>query len=261
MSGPTIAPFVQRWGSGERARVLLIHGLSASSGQWWRIAPQIASLGCTVVAADLRGHGSSPPAESYTFEELSSDLEQLGDHWDLIIGHSLGGPVACALAARLGSVGALLLLDPFMDAADGTFDTLVSDQLSELDPMATADSIREQHPDWHPEDCFRKAISARLTSPQVVERCLGDNAPYHHLGLLEELSVPVSILGSDPHAGSLFDPESMRRVRNSFVDYRMVPGAGHSIQREHPEAIVDAARSLLDLVTSGRGRRRLSDSP
>ena len=247
MSGPTISPFVQRWGSGERARVLLIHGLSAYSGQWWRIGPQIASLGCTVVAADLRGHGSSPPAESYTFEDLSSDLEQLGDRWDLLVGHSLGAPVACALAGRVGSVGAVLLLDPFMDAADGTFDALVAEQLSELDPMATADSIAERHPGWHPEDCFRKAISARSTSPHVIERCLRDNAPYHHLGLLEDLSVPVLILGSDPEAGSLFDPESMTRVRNTFVDYRMVPGAGHSIQREHPEAVFDAACSLLGL--------------
>lgn len=225
--------------------MLLVHGLSAYSGAWWRVGSRLAEHGCLVVAPDLRGHGNSPSTESYTFGEMAADLASLGENWDLIVGHSLGGPIACVLAAQARSCRAVLLLDPFLDAPDADFDDIVDGLLSELDPQATAESISGQHPSWHPEDCFHKAISARLTSRHVVEHCLGDNAPFHHLGLLDRLDVPITILGSDPVAGALFAPESMGEIGNPFVAYQMVDGAGHSLQRERPDIIVNAAIDLI----------------
>lgn len=242
-----ISPFVQRWGNGDLARVLLVHGLSAYSGAWWRIGSRLAHFGATVIAPDLRGHGRSPSAESYAFAAMAADVASLGKGWDLIIGHSLGGPIACLVAARDPSVRALLLLDPFLDAPDAEFDVVLDDLLSELDPHATADSIAGEQPGWHPEDCFHKAISARLTSPYVVERCLRDNVPYHHLGLLDSPNAPIRILGSDPHHGALFAPGAVDGVANPRVTYEMVAGAGHSLQRERPDVVIEAARSLLDV--------------
>lgn len=242
---PVISPFVQRWGDGDRARVLLVHGLSAYAGAWWRIGSRLADFGATVVAPDLRGHGRSPSTESYTFAAMAADVASVGEGWDLIIGHSLGGPIACLVAAGDPSSRAVLLLDPFLDAPSAEFDELVDDLLSELDPHATAESIAGEQPSWHAEDCFHKAISARLTSPYVVERCLRDNAPYRHLALLETPTAPIHILGSDPVHGALFAPSAIDDVTNRRVTYRMVAGAGHSLQRERPEVVVDAARSLL----------------
>ncbi len=243
----TIAPFVQRWGGGDRARVLLVHGVCAYSGVWWRIGSRLAALGCTVVAPDLRGHGRSPATESYTFSAMAADVASTGTGWDLVVGHSLGGPIACLIAAGDRATRAVLLLDPFFDAPDAAFEGLIDDLMSELDPHATAESIAAQEPAWHAEDCFHKAIGARMTSPYVVERCLRDNAPYHHLGLLDTLDVPVAVLGSDPDHGALFDPSALDAVTNNQVTYRAVAGAGHSLQRERPDVVVDAARALLDV--------------
>ncbi len=223
---------------------MLVHGLSAYSGAWWRVGSRLAERGCTVVAPDLRGHGHSPSTESYTFDEMAADVAGMGETWDLIVGHSLGGPIACVLAAQPRSCSAVLLLDPLLDAPDAEFDRLVDEQLSELDPHATAESIGAQHPSWHSEDCFHKAISARLTSGHVVERCLRDNAPYHHLELLNRADLPVTILGSDPDVGALFPPDSMGEIGNPLVRYQMVDGAGHSLQRERPEIIVNTAIDL-----------------
>ena len=225
--------------------MLLVHGLSAYSGAWWRVGSRLAERGCTVVAPDLRGHGNSPSTESYTFDEMAADVASLGENWDLIVGHSLGGPIACVLAAQARACRAVLLLDPLLDAPDADFDGLLDELLSELDPHATAESIAGQQPSWHREDCFHKAISARLTSRHVVEQCLRDNVPFHHLGLLDRLDVPVTILGSDPVAGALFPPESMGEIGNPLVSYQMVDGAGHSLQRERPDIIVDAAIALM----------------
>ncbi len=240
-----ISPFVQRWGDGDRARVLLIHGLAAYSGAWWRIGSRLAEFGCTVIAPDLRGHGRSPSTESYGFPAMASDVASVGTGWDLIVGHSLGGPIACLVAANDPSSRGVLLLDPFLDTPDSEFEAVLDGLLSELDPHATAQSVAATQPAWHAEDCFHKAISARLTSPYVVERCLRDNAPYHHLGLLDALDSPTHILGSDPDLGALFAPDAIAAVANGRVTYQMVDGAGHSLQRERPDFVVAAARSVL----------------
>lgn len=247
MSGPVIVPFAHRWGNTDGPRVLLIHGATSYAGVWWRVGSRLAQLGCAVVAPDLRGHGRSAPAESYLFSEMAADLASLDGDWDLIVGHSLGGPIACLLATERPPRNGLLLLDPFLDAVDSEFDAIVEAVLTEVDPNATEESIAAQHPAWHPEDSNHKAIGARLTSRYAVERCLRDNAPYHHLGLLGDVNTPVSILGSDPALDALFHPEFLDRIDNTDVWYEMVHEAGHSLQRERPVVVVDRARVLLGL--------------
>ena len=59
--------------------------------------------------------------------------------------------------------------------------------------------------------------------------------------------MPVLILGSDPDHAALFAPGAMDVVTNERVAYRVVVGAGHSLQRERPDAVVEAVRSMLDV--------------
>lgn len=231
-----------QWGSGVR-NILLVHGLSSHSGTWWRIAPILASLGCSVTAVDLRGHGASPPADRYAIDEVAADVSELQQHWDLIVGHSLGGPVA-ALAAIRGGGDRLLLLDPLFEIEDADFEAVLIDQLAELN-LGNPESIQERHPRWHAEDCRQKAIAVGMTSTAVIEGFLRHNHPFHFGDILEQCAVKTLILGSDPADGTLFPPESMRRVYNPRIQYRMVSGCGHSIQREHPEHVISAARELL----------------
>ena len=178
---------------------------------------------------------------------MAADMTSIGAGWDLIVGHSLGGPISCLIAGNDPPSRGVLLLDPFLEASSDELDGLVDELLEELDPHATAGSIQAEQPTWHAEDCFHKAVSARSTSPYVVERCLRDNAPYHHLGLLDAIDAPVHILGSDPALGALFPPSAMGDVHAGSVTYESIAGAGHSLQRERPDVVLAAARGLLDL--------------
>jgi pimeloyl-ACP methyl ester carboxylesterase len=94
--------------------VLLIHGSGVSAGYW---VNQLLGLGraLRVVAIDLPGHGASDPIEGASIEAYAEAtaqfLQLLGASPVIVAGHSLGGAVAIALAARHpDAVAGLVLL-------------------------------------------------------------------------------------------------------------------------------------------------------
>lgn len=72
--------------------MLLLHGLGATGGVWH---------GWTGVAPDLPGHGSAAWDAPYSFTRLAESVLPLLDAFDApvpVVGHSMGGVVALALA-------------------------------------------------------------------------------------------------------------------------------------------------------------------
>ena len=81
------------------AVLLLLHGLGATGDVWSRWEPLLAGRW---IAPDLPGHGGSAPLPAYTFEALAAAVAGLipAETPTVVAGHSLGGVVALALAAR-----------------------------------------------------------------------------------------------------------------------------------------------------------------
>ncbi len=209
--------------------MLLLHGVQSSGATWWRIAEGLAQRGADVTAPDLRGHGASPRADRYRLADFVADLRPA---WDLVVGHSLGGTLAAyALANHAAFARRAVLLDPVFDLPDDGFDDLVAGQLAEL--TLTHDELRERHPRWHPEDIRRKAEAARACDPHAAEATLRENRPWDHGHLLARSDTPLTILGADPAHGALFAPIADPR-------YTMLAGAGHSLHRDNPDAVLDA---------------------
>jgi pimeloyl-ACP methyl ester carboxylesterase len=105
---------VRRWpGRGDEA-VVLLHGLLDSSEGWNRLCERLPGVR---IAFDLPGFGySDPPArgsiDGYA-RDIAEGLEMLGVDRMILVGHSLGGAVAAALAEMLPQrVTALVLLAP-----------------------------------------------------------------------------------------------------------------------------------------------------
>ena len=91
---------VQQGGSGEPV-LLLLHGLGATGDVWEGWRPLLARRWPgRWLAPDLPGHGGSRPLSSYTFESLAAALAgSVGTGArTVVLGHSLGGVVALALA-------------------------------------------------------------------------------------------------------------------------------------------------------------------
>ncbi len=105
--------FFRQYGSGEP--LLIIHGLLGSLDNWHTLSKTFATS-FRVLAVDLRNHGRSPHAETFTYAAMAEDVLELMDseHIDVahLIGHSMGGKVAMTLAlSSPGRVGRLVVVD------------------------------------------------------------------------------------------------------------------------------------------------------
>jgi len=110
---------VTTWGmlaSADRA-VLLVHGLTASSREFFELGPVLAAAGWYAIAPDLRGRGrSSKPAHGYGLPFHADDLLALCERLELprvhLIGHSLGALIGLYLGALFPArMNRLVLID------------------------------------------------------------------------------------------------------------------------------------------------------
>ncbi len=112
--------------AGPSRTVVLLHGLGGTGSSWARVTAALARTApdTTVVVPDLLGHGASRgTGTSFTLTDqaaaVSRLLEQHGRTDVVLVGHSYGTAVACAVAATDSKVGRLVLVCPpaFTDPA------------------------------------------------------------------------------------------------------------------------------------------------
>ena len=105
---------VRRWPGTSDGTLVILHGLLDSSEGW---SPLAAGVTCSVVAFDLPGFGRSDVPERGSVSGYARDVAEglglLGIDRFTLVGHSLGGAVAAALAELVPDrVAALVLLAP-----------------------------------------------------------------------------------------------------------------------------------------------------
>lgn len=229
---------------GER-RALLLHGLTSDGGTWWRIASDLADDGYLVIAPDLRSHGRSPTAVDHRVATLAADVAQLGEGWDLVVGHSLGGSVAAVVAGQQ-HVPATLLIDPVLALPAAEREPLRAAIHAEL-AAADVAAIQAANPAWSPRDVNRKALALAQVTPDVVDAVFDHNDPWDVRWAVPRWSGKVHLLAADPDRGALLAASTIAEVVQAAGDRvtaSVVDGAGHSVQRERPEVVMEAVRQL-----------------
>lgn len=218
------------WGDGPQ-RALLLHGLTSAGSTWWRLASDLAEVGFTAVAPDLRAHGTSPAGDNLAIESFRDDVLLLGGGWDLLVGHSLGGAIAAAvMTAQPSFAKRVVFEDPAIDSAVTA--RLLAESPAPLQSPTVAE-VAAANPTWHPRDVELKVESLLQCGPEVSQRTMDDAAPWDVWPEILSLLVPALLLGADPELGALVSQEKGEEAvrTNELVEYVLVAEAGHSIHR------------------------------
>jgi pimeloyl-ACP methyl ester carboxylesterase len=257
------------WGTpGEGIPTVLLHGYLDHAGSWSRVAERLEGH---VVAPDLRGHGHSARCgrgESYHFAEYVADLDALvlalGGRICLV-GHSLGGTIASVWAgARPDRVERLVLVDGIglhdsgararermVEFLDGSSRPERRRILPDLD--AAVARLRAVHTtlpmDWARELAARgtRPVEGGLVWRYDPRHLLRSPTPYRHdqhLQFLRAMRCPV--LSVHPER-SPFAPTDVAALEGTIEDLSVatIPGAGHMVQLDAPDALADAVRAFL----------------
>lgn len=227
-------------------RALLLHGLTSDGTCWWRLASELADAGWMVLAPDLRSHGRSPTAAAHDLATLAGDVALLGDGWEMVVGHSLGGAIAAQLLAGPHGIEAAVLVDPVLRLDGARREALragLGEEAGGIDPA----SVRAAEPSWDERDVQRKVLAAALMTPDIVDAVLDHNDPWDLVGLAADWTARVHLLVADPDRGGLLDPSLADALvtADGRVTAEHVAGCGHSIHRERPEVVSDAVRRAL----------------
>lgn len=99
---------------GQGPAVVLLHGLLGAGQNFGAVQRALAAEGFRVLALDLRNHGNSPHADGMAYADMAADVAETlraeGAWPAAIIGHSMGGKVAMALALTQGEGVARLMV-------------------------------------------------------------------------------------------------------------------------------------------------------
>ncbi|KAG2069397.1 alpha/beta-hydrolase [Suillus decipiens] len=233
-----------QWGSPAAPRkALLIHGLLACSSSWVGVAQLLVAKGFFVVAPNLLGHGWRRGTD-YRMSTLAEDLRSSfieNMTYDVIVGHSLGGPVALALLPFLPKTKEtnLILLDPPL-AIEGTTEMHLSWIRNEFANGKTTEQLINDY-GWSRRDCVLHGLGVSMCDQTTVEGVFLHNKPWSFSGLFKNISphVKITVLVSDPKVGAVCRLEDIPRDVER-LNIRVLPGIGHCIQYERPDSIVDA---------------------
>ena len=231
------------WG-GTGPTALLVHGLFADAGNWWRVGPALAQRGYRVPAPDLRGHGSAgrlAPDAAYTPRGWADALvAYAGDaEIDVAIGHSLGGLVLALAAERLRPRRAVFL-DPTWHMSAAQQEHFAAHWREQL-AWTSREQWQRAFPAWAAGDVASRVESLRAMDPRAIDGL----APGAGHDLRPAGPVARSlILAADP--SPFVPPADQAAFAERGFDVRVLPGVGHAAFREAFGDFMDLLLAWLD---------------
>ncbi len=246
--------------SEERPSIVMLHGLFGSSANWHTIARGL-SADYHVIVPDLRNHGRSPHSEEMDYPVMVDDLEHLleehGLDAALFIGHSMGGKAAMLFALQHSQrVAGLVVVDiapvSYLHRFDTIFEALREVDLDILSRRSEADNVLTHRLESHGlrqyllQSLFRDDGRWQWRmNLNVLCRTIDDITAFPVSSALTAYPGPtLFIYGSE---SDYLTKQHYNRIRMLFPHARLrtIPGAGHWVYSEQPEAFASALWGFL----------------
>ena len=244
--------------------VVFLHGLFGQGKNWTTVAKALQP-GARVTLVDLPDHGRSDWSDHFSYAEMAdrvADLLRGADEPFAVVGHSMGGKVAMALALRHPELVARLCVvdvSPVPTSEISSFATFVegmrSIDLATLPGRAEADAVLQP---YVPKDSVRSFLLQNLRRDpagvgwrwqmnlDLLGAHLDQVGGWPDLGTLPYTGPVLWLAGSESR---YVQPAYGPAMRALFprVQLVTVKGAGHWLHTDNPAVFMAAMRQFLHL--------------
>ena len=245
--------------TGEGEPVVLVHGLFGAARNLG-ILSRALSQSAKVIALDLRNHGESPHGLPMDFATMAGDvaetLDALGVGRMKIVGHSLGGKTAMALALTRPALVERLVV---MDIAPVTYDHDYEDYVDAMLAMKLSPSLTRGEAD----QMLAHTVKAAPMRAFLLNNLVLGAVPRWRVGLKEIQAAMPDLLawkelsGEMPYMGpALF----LRGAESGYVgpaaegvidrlfpkaERESIEGAAHWLHADKPREVIAALQAFL----------------
>ena len=246
--------------TGDGPPLVILHGLFGNARNWDAIAGRLAR-DWRVLAFDLRNHGDSPWDDDCRYTAMAADviagLEARAIERAAVVGHSMGGKVAMALALDAPDRVAGLVV---VDIAPADYPRTFLPHVRAMRPIDLARLTRRSLADRALAEAVPEAGVRGFLLQNLVRR--GDtflwrvNLAGLETGMAEIAGFPADLLERAYKGPTLFlaggasdyiRPEHGDRIRALFpaARHRTLAGAGHWVHAEKPDAFTERLSDFL----------------
>ncbi|MGW0518028.1 alpha/beta fold hydrolase [Crossiella sp. NPDC003009] len=244
---------------GEGPGILLLHGLMGRASTWWSTAQWLRRYG-RVVGLDARAHGRASRDKPWRTEVFADDAAARIRELDLgpaiVIGHSMGGLHAWALAARHPElVRAVVSEDMAPDQRGKTVEVWRDWFAAWPVPFASLAAVRAFFGADRTEvgdyfiECFEETADGyRLTADlEDLYEIAGEWGEREYWSFVEAVRCPLLAIEAEHSA---MPPGQIAEVARRAGDgrYFLAKGAGHVVHYETPEQYRGAVEAFVSEV-------------
>jgi pimeloyl-ACP methyl ester carboxylesterase len=262
--------------------IVLIHSYTGSMNWWQRLAPLLTGEH-RVLRVDLLGHGGSDkPSAGYSIEDqagaVAEALNSLGVGGATVVGHSLGGTVATALAEQSPQLASkVVIVDQAVNNDDAEMSfaerlgyvPVIGQALNRLVQWAPASAVRGQYdiafapgfnissgfenPDEMVDDLREMTYTAYKDAADAETDYTDERPLDERLGAIQ---VPLLVIfGAEDQ---IYDAQDAieRYADIPGAQTKLIEGAGHSPNVEKPEEVAPLILGFAAATASKVAKRK-----
>lgn len=236
-----------------RVPLIILHGWGSSIASWRKVAQGLEESGQKVFVPDLPGFGESeePPASwslaDYT-DFIKSFKDALGISKFILAGHSFGGQIAIAFAAKdSGDLLALVLLGAARVARRKKMRvkifevfTAIGSPVFALAPLSFLRPVFQKL--WYSvsreRDYYKASPLMKETMKRVLEEEVGEK--------LATIKTPTLILWGEKDKATPLADASIIKSKIPGSKLYIFPNAGHAINLEAPRELAEKIIEFID---------------
>ncbi|MBL4773846.1 MAG: alpha/beta hydrolase [Alcanivoracaceae bacterium] len=264
------------WGSGNKKKILALHGWLDNAASFYQLAPLLAKMGYEVVAIDFAGHGHSDHRAKGHFThfidyvlDIQEVLEKLDWKKPILLGHSMGGAMAqMYTATNPQQVEKLIIIEnigPVPAYESGTAASNLKEALKQWRNHTT------KHKHFYPD--IHTALQARLTvtpmpaqilEPMVSRGLIKTVEGYHWrtdkrlrlrslFRFSEEIvqdalsadKPPTQLILAQPYTYALSYPTVQQRIEKLNADETIKINGHHHLHMENAAEVFTAIKNFI----------------